>query len=108
MRNKPINVFDKQTLFTSFMDNTMFSIFFDEIKYLAAIVRWLEGAELPTEQDEDDNEIENQVLRKIFAQLKVHIMEPKFKIGKEMKLKKASVEEDTNEESEQNNYYQIF
>ena len=86
----------------------MFSIFFDEIKYLAAIVRWLEGAELPTEQDEDDNEIENQVLRKIFAQLKVHIMKPKFKIGKDIEIKKASIEEETkqtHEVSEQHKYW---
>ena len=47
MRNKPLSTFDKSTLNSSFMDNTMFSIFFNEIKYLAAIVKWLEHADLP-------------------------------------------------------------
>ena len=72
IHTKPIKEFDKTALFCSIKGSTIFSIFFKEITLLILIREWIENTDLPSLKDQDDNEVENPILRKIFAQLKVH------------------------------------
>lgn len=46
MRNKILKEFDKRTLFCTFKDSTIFSAYFNEIKFYGLIVKYLESAEL--------------------------------------------------------------
>ena len=64
--------FDKNAIYCSFKDNTIFSIFFNEIKLFGLIVNWLERLDMEPEVDEDENEVEHNRFRKIYYQLKMH------------------------------------
>ena len=59
-------------MFASFKGSSIFHIFFREVKILNRIVNWLEHADFVKEYDKDDNEIENQTLRRIYYVLSCH------------------------------------
>ena len=66
-------------MFASFTGCNLFNIFFREVKVLNHICEWLEKTEFVQEHDRDDNDIENQILKRIYYVLACHhIKEGKF------------------------------
>ena len=51
---------------------TIFTIFFKEVKVLHEVIEWLDKQELAKESDDDLNDLENRVIRKIYSQLARH------------------------------------
>ena len=56
---KAIRFVDSDCLFASFMGESIFSIYFKEVKVLKKILLILEEDEFPAQHDDDDNELEN-------------------------------------------------
>ena len=63
---------ERDSLLASFNDITIFHIFFKDIKVLKRILIQLDQTEFAKEFDKDDNEIENQTLRRIYYILARH------------------------------------
>ena len=71
---KAIQQIESDSLFATFQGNSIFSVFFREVKIMRQILEWLESDEFPKELDEDENEIENQALRRVFCILSRHMI----------------------------------
>ena len=59
-------------MYAQFKGSNLFHIFFRQVKVLKHIVEWLERTDFVHEHDKDDNEIENQVLRRIYYVMACH------------------------------------
>ena len=69
------------SLFADYHGNSIFSIFFREVRVLLRIEEMLEHGEYPMEYDDCDNAIENSDLRRIYHVLSRHKMNEKQKPG---------------------------
>ena len=57
------------SLYSSFNDESVFSIFANRVKVLTQIERWLDNEDFPKDFDEEYNELENSTLRRIYFML---------------------------------------
>lgn len=70
--HKAVRTTEKTCMYAQFKGSNLFHIFFRQVKVLKHIVEWLERTDFVHEHDKDDNEIENQVLRRIYYVMACH------------------------------------
>ena len=71
---KAIRKIENDCLNASFHEESCFTIFYDYVKVLRTITEWLEQDEFMKYHDIEDNELENDKLRRIFFQLSKHFI----------------------------------
>ena len=67
-----IRQLEQDSLYANLKGMTIFTIFFKEVKVLHEVIAWLDKQELVKESDDDMNDLENRVTRKIYSQLARH------------------------------------
>ena len=72
---KAIRNVENDCLNAAFHEESCFSIFFNQVKVLRTITEWLDSEDFLTYHDEEDNELENDRLRRIYFQLAKHFIQ---------------------------------
>ena len=65
-RQNAMRLVEQDSLYASFNDESVFSIFANRVKVLTQIERWLDNEDFPKDFDEEYNELENSTLRRIY------------------------------------------
>ena len=68
-RRGKIDKIDEQTMTCQYENHTIFSIFHDEVKLHEAILQQLDETDYPDELQEDETELQNNVLRRLYRVL---------------------------------------
>ena len=69
---KEVREVEFTTLFALFYGNSIFQLFYKQVKVLKRIIEQLEMSEFKKEQDDDDTQLENQTLRRLYFILSNH------------------------------------
>ena len=83
-------------MFANYKGNSLFQIFFRQVKVLSTIVKWLQQADFVQEFDKDDNQIENQTLRRIYFVMARHTI-----TDKAFEAQKSSIVDPKKEDAEE-------
>ena len=80
--NRAVRKVEPQVLYAQFKRESVFSIFFRDVKVLQCMQQWLENTDFEKELDDDENELESAILRRIYFQLARFHLESDGKIRK--------------------------